>query len=84
MSKYATKTKRQEKQRVAEHRFVIGRKIARAMTIVAGVLGLIVAAFSAVATLWVPAAVFTALAAVAFYLGPAMTVDLRESAARTS
>lgn len=53
------------------------RKAARIMTAIAGVLGLIVAVFSLANSLWVPAAVFVALALVAFYITYAETMELR-------
>lgn len=55
------------------------RKVARAMTLVAGALSSGIVAFSVAEAAWAWAAVFAAVASVAFYLAYAMTVDLREA-----
>ena len=55
------------------------RKVARVMTLVAGALSSGIVAFSIAEAAWAWAAVFAAVAAVAFYLAYAMTVDLREA-----
>ena len=53
------------------------RKAARAMTFVAGALSSGIVVFSVAEAAW--AAVFAAMAAVAFYLAYAMTIDLHEA-----
>lgn len=60
-------------------KYVPMRKVARAMTLVAGALSSGIVAFSIAEAAWAWAAVFAAVAAVAFYLAYAMTVDLREA-----
>lgn len=62
-------------------KYVPMRKVARAMTFVAGALSSGIVAFSVAeaAWAWAWATVFAAVAAVAFYLAYAMTVDLREA-----
>lgn len=58
-------------------KYVPMRKAARAMTFVAGVLSSGIVVFSVAEAAW--AAVFAAMAAVAFYLAYAMTIDLHEA-----
>ena len=59
-------------------KYVPMRKAARAMTFVAGVLSSGIVVFSVAEAAWAWAAVFAAMAAVAFYLAYAMTIDLHE------
>lgn len=59
-------------------KYVPMRKAARAMTFVAGLSSGIVV-FSVAEAAWAWAAVFAAMAAVAFYLAYAMTIDLHEA-----
>ena len=58
-------------------KYVPMRKAARAMTFVAGALSSGIVVFSVAEAAW--AAVFAAMAAVAFYLAYAMTIDLHEA-----
>lgn len=58
-------------------KYVPMRKAARAMTFVAGALSSGIVVFSVTEAAW--AAVFAAMAAVAFYLAYAMTIDLHEA-----
>lgn len=60
-------------------KYVPMRKVARAMTFVAGVLSSGIVVFSVAEAAWAWAAVFAAMAAVAFYLAYAMTIDLHEA-----
>ena len=60
-------------------KYVPMRKAARAMTFVAGVLSSGIVVFSVAEAAWAWAAVFAAMAAVAFYLAYAMTIDLHEA-----
>lgn len=60
-------------------KYVPMRKVARVMTLVVGALSSGIVAFSIAEAAWARAAVFAAVAAVAFYLAYAMTVDLREA-----
>ena len=60
-------------------KYVPMRKVARVMALVAGALSSGIVAFSIAEAAWAWAAVFAAVAAVAFYLAYAMTVDLREA-----
>lgn len=60
-------------------KYIPMRKVARAMSLVAGIISLCIALFSAVEAAWPWAAIFAALTGVAFYLVYAMTVDLREA-----
>ena len=55
------------------------RKVARIMTLIAGALASCIVAFAVAEAAWPWAAVFAAVAGVAFYLAYAMTVDLREA-----
>lgn len=71
--------KNASKAQVEELKYVPMRKVARAMTFVAGALSSGIVAFSVAEAAWAWAAVFAAVAAVAFYLAYAMTVDLREA-----
>lgn len=57
-------------------KYIPMRKVARAMTFVAGALSSGIVAFSVAEAAWAWAAVF---AAVAFYLAYAMTIDLHEA-----
>lgn len=58
-------------------KYVPMRKAARAVTFVAGALSSGIVVFSVAEAAW--AAVFAAMAAVAFYLAYAMTIDLHEA-----
>lgn len=58
-------------------KYVPMRKAARAMTFVVGALSSGIVVFSVAEAAW--AAVFAAMAAVAFYLAYAMTIDLHEA-----
>lgn len=58
-------------------KYVPMRKAARAMTFVAGALSSGIVVFSVAEAAW--AAVFAAMAVVAFYLAYAMTIDLHEA-----
>lgn len=58
-------------------KYVPMRKAARAMTFVAGALSSGIVVFSVAEAAW--AAVFAAMAAVAFYLAYVMTIDLHEA-----
>lgn len=60
-------------------KYALMRKAARAMTFVAGALSSGIVVFSVAEAAWAWAAVFAAMAAVAFYLAYAMTIDLREA-----
>lgn len=73
----AKNTKNVSKVQAEGLKYVPMRKVARAMTLVAGALSSGIVAFSVAEAAW--AAVFAAVAAVAFYLAYAMTVDLREA-----
>lgn len=75
----AKNAKNASKAQVEELKYVLMRKVARAMTFVAGALSSGIVAFSVAEAAWAWAAVFAAVAAVAFYLAYAMTVDLREA-----
>lgn len=75
----AKNTKNVSKVQAEGPKYVPMRKVARAMTLVAGALSSGIVAFSVAEAAWAWAAVFAAVAAVAFYLAYAMTVDLREA-----
>lgn len=75
----AKNAKNASKAQVEELKYVPMRKVARAMTFVAGALSSGIVAFSIAEAAWAWAAVFAAVAAVALYLAYAMTVDLREA-----
>lgn len=76
MSKKANKV---HEVQAEELKYIPARKAARAMAFAAGVLSAVIVAFSAAEAAWPWAAVFAAVAGVAFYLAYAMTVDLREA-----
>ena len=75
----AKNAKNASKAQVEELKYVPMRKVARAMTFIAGALSSGIVAFSVAEAAWAWAAIFAAVAAVAFYLAYAMTVDLREA-----
>lgn len=75
----AKNVKNASKAQVEGLKYVPMRKAARAMTFVAGALSSGIVAFSVAEAAWAWAAIFAAVAAVAFYLAYAMTVDLREA-----
>ena len=76
MSKKANKASKVQHE---ELKCIPMRKVARVMTLIAGVLALAIVVFSAAEAAWPWAAVFAAVSGVAFYLAYAMTVDLREA-----
>lgn len=73
----AKNVKNASKAQAEDLKYVPMRKAARAMTFVAGALSSGIVVFSVAETAW--AAVFAAMAAVAFYLAYAMTIDLHEA-----
>lgn len=75
----AKNVKNASKAQAEDLKYVPMRKAARAMTFVAGALSSGIVVFSVAETAWAWAAVFAAMAAVAFYLAYAMTIDLREA-----
>lgn len=76
MTKHAEK---RTKAQTEELKYIPMRKVARVMTLVAGALAACIVAFAIAEVAWPWAAVFAAVAGVAFYLAYAMTVDLREA-----
>ncbi len=79
MAKQATRAQKKLAQQKKEQRFVMSRKVARVLTCIAGALALVVAINAAVLAMWVPAVVFLALTALAFYLAYAMSVEIRSA-----
>lgn len=73
----AKNVKNASKAQAEDLKYVPMRKAARAMTFVAGALSSGIVVFSVAEAAW--AAVFAAMAAVAFYLAYAMTIDLHEA-----
>lgn len=73
----AKNVKNASKVQAEDLKYVPMRKAARAMTFVAGALSSGIVVFSVAEAAW--AAVFAAMAAVAFYLAYAMTIDLHEA-----
>ncbi len=75
----AKQAKKAGKVQTEELKYVPMRKVARIMTLIAGALASCIVAFAVAEAVWPWAAVFAAVAGVAFYLAYAMTVDLREA-----